>query len=151
MPALKHYKAGFDFWGLALFLIVMLPNFIWFAVPAPHDILRRDSITPLADTAAQAFQIIMATALCFVINTARSKPIKRGYIAGTAVCIALYFAGWAAYYAGITGPAVILDLCLVPCGAFLMFALARKNAIALISAGGFAVCHMIYGIMNFVM
>ncbi len=32
-----NYKIGFDIWGLTLFLAIMLPNFIWFAVPAVND------------------------------------------------------------------------------------------------------------------
>ena len=31
MKPLKQYRFGFDPWGLLLFLLVMLPNFIWFA------------------------------------------------------------------------------------------------------------------------
>ena len=31
MKLLKHYRFGFDPWGLLLFLLVMFPNFIWFA------------------------------------------------------------------------------------------------------------------------
>lgn len=53
---LKKYKLSFDIWGLLLFLIVMIPNFIWFAVPAPNDILRADSITGTIDTAASVCQ-----------------------------------------------------------------------------------------------
>ncbi len=49
MKPLKQYRFGFDPWGLLLFLLVMLPNFIWFAVPAPDDILRVDSATPVVD------------------------------------------------------------------------------------------------------
>lgn len=43
----KKYKIGFDLWGVLLFLIIMIPNFIWFAVSAPNDILRADSITKI--------------------------------------------------------------------------------------------------------
>ena len=32
MKWLTKYRFGFDFWGLILFLIVMLPNFILFAI-----------------------------------------------------------------------------------------------------------------------
>ena len=149
MLTLKHYKIGFDPWGLALFLTVMLPNFIWFALPAPNDILRNESVTPILDSAAQIFQVIMAAALCAVVNAARDRPMRRGYRAGTAACVVLYFAGWAAYYAGIANAAVILDLCLAPCGAFLLFALARKNGIALISTGMFTICHLIFAVVNF--
>ena len=147
---IKNYKLGFDPWGLALFLVIMLPNFLWFALPAPDDVLRIESVTPLVDTIAQGFQVIMAAALCAIVNTTRNKPTKRGDLAAGAVCAALYFTGWTAYYAGIANPAVILDLCLAPCGAFLFFALARKNAFALISAAAFAVCHFIFAMVNFI-
>ncbi len=40
----KEYKLGFDRYGLLLFLLIMLPNFIWFAVPAPNDALRTDAL-----------------------------------------------------------------------------------------------------------
>lgn len=149
MWSLKNYRMGFDPWGLALFLLIMLPNFLWFAFPAPNDALRAESVTPLADAIAQVFQIIMAAALCVVINTARDRPVKREYQAGTAVCAALYLAGWAAYYAGTANAAVILALCLAPCGAFLLFALGRKNGIALVSAGVFTACHLIFATVNF--
>lgn len=146
----KNYRLGFDGWGLGLFLLIMLPNFVWFALPAPNDILRNESATPLLDSFAQVFQIVMAAALCAVVNTARDKPMKRGYRAGTAVCAAVYLAGWTAYYTGIANAVVILILCLAPCGAFLSFALARKNGIALVSGGSFTLCHLAFAIENFI-
>ena len=42
---LKKYKMGFDIWALVLFVVIMIPNIIWFAIPAPNDILRTESIT----------------------------------------------------------------------------------------------------------
>ena len=47
---IKRYKLSFEICGLLLFLIVMIPNFIWFAIPAPNDILRTKSITETVDT-----------------------------------------------------------------------------------------------------
>ena len=47
---LKEYKFGFNIYGLLLFLIIMIPNFIWFAVPAPDDVLRVESVTEMIDT-----------------------------------------------------------------------------------------------------
>ncbi|MDE7171784.1 MAG: hypothetical protein K2O11_07910, partial [Oscillospiraceae bacterium] len=123
--------------------------FIWFAFPAPNDVLRSESATPTVDFVAQVFQIAIAAALCAVVNVTRDKPMKRGYLAGIAACVGLYLAGWAAYYAGIVNAAVILDLCLAPCGAFLIFALGRKNAIALVSAAAFAVGHLLAAVLNF--
>lgn len=149
MWRLKHYRFGFDPWGLGLFLVIMLPNFVWFALPAPNDVLRGESVTPLLDTIAQALQAVLTAALCVVVNITRDRPMRRGYLVGITVCVAVYLAGWAAYYVGIVGFAVVLTLCLAPCGAFLLFALARKNGPALLSAGGFTACHLIFAMVNF--
>lgn len=55
----KKYKFGFDIWGMIVFLIIMLPNFIWFAVPAPNDILRTESITVIIDAIGSICQVLM--------------------------------------------------------------------------------------------
>ena len=36
---LKKYRIGFDIFVLLLFLLIMIPNFIWFTVLVPNDIL----------------------------------------------------------------------------------------------------------------
>ena len=56
---LKEYKFGFNIYGLLLFLIIMIPNFIWFAVPAPNDVLRTESVTEVIDTIASVCQVLM--------------------------------------------------------------------------------------------
>lgn len=65
---MKKYKFGFDVWGLLLFLIIMIPNFIWFAIPAPNDVLRAESTTKIVDTIGTIFQSIMIAALCVIIK-----------------------------------------------------------------------------------
>lgn len=30
----QKYRFGYDIWGVILFLVIMLPNFLWFALPA---------------------------------------------------------------------------------------------------------------------
>ena len=68
---MKKYRFGFEPWGLLLFLVVMLPNLIWFAVPAPNDILREGPAGGFVDSAASVFQILMAAALCLLVNRER--------------------------------------------------------------------------------
>lgn len=147
----KKYKLRFDFWGALLFLIIMIPNFIWFAVPAPNDILRQESITPIVDTIGSVCQIIFVAALCIVINKERDSIRISPLLISSAVCIGLYFLGWVLYYNGIVNPMVIIYLTLPPCVAFILFALDRKNFIALIPAACFTICHLIYGIANFIL
>ena len=145
----SRYRFGFDIWGLLLFLLVMLPNFIWFAVPAPNDILRTESVTPVVDIIGSVFQVLTVACLCFVIRKERSKFRFSPLVVATTVCIATYYIGWASYYAGITAPWVILLLTLPACLAFILFAIDRKNLPAVVSAFGFTVCHCVFGVVNY--
>ena len=150
MKSLNQYRFGFDPWGLLLFLLVMLPNFVWFAVPAPDDILRADSVTPVVDAIGSVFQVLTVACLCFVIHKDRSKLCLSSLIIATIICVAIYYIGWALYYTANVSPIVILLLTLPPCLAFLLFAADRKNLPAVILAAVFAVCHLVFGVVNFV-
>lgn len=66
------------------------------------------------------------------------------------VCYLLYVASWIAYYNGMTNAIVILGLTIPPCLAFLFFVIDRKNGIALIPVSIFTICHLVYGVVNFI-
>lgn len=148
---LKKYKFGFDISGLVIFLCVMIPNFIWFAFPAPNDILRNESVTAIIDTIGSICQVLFVGFLCVIINKEKNELRFSPLIILTVICIILYFAGWILYYNGITNPLVIFFLTLPPCLAFIFFALDRKNIIAVVPATCFTICHLIYGIVNFIL
>lgn len=147
---LKRYKLGFDIWGFFLFLIIMIPNFIWFAVPAPEDILRANSITETTDAIASVCQVLLVIALCFLVNRNRSGLHITPCIAAVIIFIFLYFVSWAGYYAGTVNTVIILGLTVFPCLAFLFFAIDRKNWIAVVPISVFTACHLIYSIVNFI-
>ena len=146
----KRYKLSFEIWGLLLFLIIMIPNFIWFAIPAPNDILRAKSITEMVDTVASVCQILMIVAICIFRNRESKKLCISPFIIMAAACYLLYVASWIAYYSGMTNVVVILGLTIPPCLAFLFFAIDRKNGIALIPISIFTICHLVYGAVNFI-
>lgn len=145
----KNYKPGFDVGGLIVFLIIMIPNFVWFALPAPNDILRGDSITETVDAAGSVFQFLTIAALCVLIRKER-LALKRGYIIAAGICVLIYYAGWALYYSGLTAPPVIAALTLPPCLALLLYAVGRRNFAAVIFGSIFTLCHLIYGTVNFI-
>lgn len=147
---LKNYKLSFEIWGLLLFLIIMIPNFIWFAIPAPNDILRAKSITEMVDTVASVCQILMIVAISIIRNRESKKLCISPFIIMAATCYLLYVASWIAYYSGMTNVVVILGLTIPPCLAFLFFAIDRKNGIALIPISIFTICHLVYGAVNFI-
>jgi len=145
----KNYKFGFDIWGLILFLFIMLPNFIWFVVPASDDVLRTESVTEIADAIGSVCQVVMVAALCALIHKERKKLSITPLIIGVIGCCLLYYGCWILYYAGMTNAAVVLGMTVVPCLVFLFFALDRKNGIALIPITCFTICHVIFGVANF--
>ena len=150
MNLTNQYRFGFDVWGLILFLLVMLPNFIWFAVPAPNDDLRTESVTPVVDLAASVCQVLTVACLCFVINNKRGKLRFSPLVITAMVCIVIYYAGWVLYYTGNASTWTILMLTIPPCLAFILFATDRKNLPAVLFATVFAVCHLIFAMMNFI-
>ena len=150
MKWLNTYRFGFDVWGLIFFLMVMLPNFIWFAVPAPNDVLRAESVTPVVDIVASVCQVLTVACLCFVIHKERGKLRFSPLVIATMVCVIVYYIGWLLYYTGIVNVWVILLLTISPCLAFILFAADRKNLPAVVFATAFAVCHLIFAIMNFI-
>lgn len=150
MKWVRQYRFSLEGWGLLAFLLVMVPNFIWFAVPAPNDVLRRDSVTPILDGIASVCQVLFAAALCLAANRKRERLRLTPLISAAIACGALYYTAWILYYLGIVNPAVILLLTVPPCLCFLFFALDRKNYIAAVPAAVFAVCHLLCSYMNFI-
>lgn len=146
---LRKYKIGFDFRGLIIFLIIMIPNFIWFFVPAPNDILRSDSVTPHIDMIASICQVLMILCLCIFIRKENIEVKAAIWISIIILFCILYYSSWICYYIGITNLLVIIGLTIFPCFAFLFFAIYRKNAIAIVPLTIFTICHLVYAILNF--
>lgn len=150
MLKLKNYKMGFDVWGLVVFALIMCPNIIWFAFPAVNDVLRNESVTPQIDMIASISQVILVTSLCILINTKKSVPIDKRCLICMIISTFVYYLGWSIYYLENTNAVVILILCIAPCLTFIIFSISRKNIVALVAATVFAICHLIYGIVNFI-
>lgn len=146
---LKKFRLGFDVWALVLFLIIMIPNFIWFTVPAPNDILRQESVTVVVDTIASISQAVMIICLCIVSNKDKAKFRITKLILAAMVCCLLYFFCWILYYFGVVNAGVMFGLAFFPCSAFFVFALDRKNMIAVVPVLIFTICHLIYAVVNY--
>lgn len=147
----EKYKFGFQIWGLVLFLIVMIPNFIWFAIPAPNDVLRATSITPIVDMVASVFQVIMIILLCAIVNKNAIKLCLSKWIFMCLICLALYFISWVLYYFGLVNSIIVLGLTVPPCMVFLLYSIDRKNYVAIVPIIIFTICHLLYGVVNFIL
>ncbi len=147
---LKSYKFGFDIWALLLFVLVMVPNIVWFSFPAPVDVLRVDSVTETLDAVASVLQVMMIAALCLLKRRDAETVHLSPLIILAIACVLLYYVCWVAYYFGVVLAPVLLGLAAFPCAAFISYAADRRNWIALVLACAFSVCHLVFAIANFI-
>ena len=145
---LKKYTFGFDVVALILFMAIMIPNFIWFAVPAPNDILRKPSITPIIDIISSVTQVLMIASLLFIKN----KDFVKLKISPLTVTVTVfymeYITAWIFYFIGIVNIPIFLFLSIAPCMAYLLYAIYRRNFIAVIPTAIFTVCHFIFALVK---
>ena len=138
----RQYRMGFDFWALILFLLIMLPTWLWLAIPAPNDVLRSESLTPVLDGIGTFCQVIFLFLLTTFLNKGRRGLALGPMLLCCLLCTVLYYAGWGLYYAGIVAWPVILLMTLPPCFAFGFWAMHQRCWIALIPIGIFTLCHL---------
>lgn len=148
----REYRIGFDVWGFVLFLLVMLPNFIWFLVPASYDVFRLESQTPEVDVVASFFQVVMVAMICMFIKLdAAPFKLKSPFVLTAGGCCLIYYITWILYYLDFINGPLIIAMCLLPCMAFFFYELDRKNYLSMIPTIGFTICHLIYGLVNHVL
>lgn len=146
---IKNYKFGFDIWALVLFALIMLPNIIWFCVPSQNDILRNESTTQVLDVIVTVFQVIMLATLCMFKNVNAEKIKFSLFFILSTIFGLLYYVCWVLYYANVVYAVVLLGMCILPCCAFVFYALDRKNYFALIPIVVFCILHLTSTVINF--
>ena len=146
---MKNYRVRFMPWALVLFVLIMLPNLTWFAVPSEGDALKQTAELPWLDAVQMIFQAIMIGCLCMLENTA-TKPLRlRSPLIVTALaCCVLYYVSWAAYFCGAVNTLVLLALCLLPSAAFLLYGADRRNMPGVVADVGFTLCHLAVTLMR---
>ena len=104
----------------------------------------------MLDIAASVMQIMAISCICVLINKGAGKVRFTPLVFLSALCVLLYYAGWAIYYCGISSPWVILLMTIPPSVALILYAVDRMNLPAIVLAGGFAVLHLLFAVSNFI-
>ena len=149
MFSYHNYRIGIEWWGLILFLVVMIPNIIWFKVPAPNDIMRQESRTPRVDKFMTVFQAMLIITLILLKNV-KAVSVHPAYIVLIGLSLISYYTGWIIYYRGISNAFIHIVLADAPCLAFILFAVLKKNLPALTSGVLFTATHTYFAVVNFV-
>lgn len=135
-----NYKIGFDLWGFILFAVLMIPNIVYWCLPAFNDL----GGNALLDFIALFFEV---PSIVFLIVMKRKHPERRHlfdslYIM-TAAMVLFYYVAWIVYFCGFNQLNVILFLTVCPCAALLLYELERKNLLALFPTAVFSVLHIV--------
>lgn len=144
---MKKYCFGFDWRGLLLFALIMLPNILWTLLAGEGDLLMRPTATPGLDMAVSICQVLtIAGMLC--LRRRDMPPLK---LMGPLLFVAAYLLMWILYGLGMTHPAVLLGLAVFPCAAILLHLIGRRNIPALLPASLFTVGHAVSTLINFIL
>lgn len=150
----EKYKLGFDFWALILFALIMIPNIVYWCIPAFTDL----NMDGTMDTFARIFQVIGVALLLFMVKKpqeetdgkkeeqTQSKPFFDSLFMTVSLLVLLYYAAWIIYFCAALNTGIILFLAGCPCLALLMFAVERKNYFALAPLAIFSVLHILSAI-----
>ena len=146
----KEYQFGLNVFAIILFVLVMIPNLIWFFVPSQNDVLRNESVTKILDVFGSIFQVFTVAALCAFRNEKAGKLQISLLFITSLLCLLFYYVFWILYYCNYTHAAVLIGLSIFPCASFLLYGKKKKNYIALIPAFVFTVLHSVSTIINFI-
>ena len=144
---MKKYCFGFDWRGLLLFALIMLPNILWALLAGESDLLMRPTATPGLDMAVSICQALtIAGMLC--LRRRDMPPLKT---LGPLLFVAAYLLMWILYGLGMTHPAVLLGLAVFPCAAILLHLIGRRSIPALLPASLFTAGHAVSTLINFIL
>ena len=140
----EKYKWGFDFWALVLFAVLMLPNIIYWCIPEFSD-LGGDGVI---DTFANILQVFGVGLLIFLVQKEGKEKKEKKYFFDSlfmtaSLMLLLYYAAWMIYFFGTLNTGIVLFLAGCPCIALILFAIERKNYIALVPLAIFGVLHIV--------
>lgn len=138
---------SFDWRGLVLFLLIMIPNVIWFTCPAPDDVLRHTTDHKMLDSIMSVTQIAMVVSLC--ISGKQTKQNSWQQYTTILLFVLLYYGCWILYYLTAANTMILWGLTIFPCLAFLLLARAEENRPALFLTILFTICHMANTFLSF--
>ena len=149
MWKLKNYKFGINYLALLIFVLIMIPNLLWMAFPAPYDVLSRQDGAVWLEILVKILQPLMVGSLICLQNREFRKPVKARIFVGICLSYFVYMIGWGFYYLGFSGPVVILTLCIAPSCCFMLEAWGRKYGPGYVLSLLFLIFHTLWGVITF--
>lgn len=151
---IKQYRLGFSLCGLMAFALQELPYLPWALWPPRDNPLAGNTAAYLWLEIAEKVAGILTVALLVLVirKDAVRGVVKDRFFAPAAVCLALYYASWTAYFAGVTnGWLIVIGLTALVPVYYLFVALWLKNRLAVVPCVVFIVVHTATNMINFLL
>ena len=139
----KRYRIGLCGWGLAVYLLQILPNLIWMLWPPENDVLSQNTSPYLGlELSEKISGVLLAAGLILLKRqlSSRNHPVflflSIGFLCG-------YYAAWGCYFAGMVQPwLLVAGLAAMPPLCFAACAVWLRNGLVLFPCALFAVVHV---------
>lgn len=140
MKLFKSYKWGIDFLGVLLTALLLLPNIVYWCIPAFGGLDGQKTLAVFA----YIFAVIGIAALIALEHKER-PPFAYFTLPGTLtwLFLLLSYVAWIFFYCGFQNVAVALFLAACPGVSFVSFAFARKNYPAAVPAALYTFLHFL--------
>lgn len=136
-----EYAWGFSWRGLIVFLLVMLPNVLYFWLPAPE--MKGKSRGPKVLTYLEHGSQAVFLLFLILLTTPEESPIQSPYVVWMGVLLAMYYLLWGFFFAKRMSLPVWLGLAVFPVAYFMLAELWLHIHIALIPTAIFGIAHLI--------
>lgn len=141
---IRNYRPGFEICGFILAVAILLPNLIWYYIPAPVDPLRDTvSYTSPIGIATTVLRLLAALTATFTVNLDSRAP---HFGAASIIILAfggMYYVGWLLYYMGVASYVAVV---FVTIPAFIMLttlAIDRSNIFSLVLCIAYGSVHAV--------
>jgi hypothetical protein len=133
---------GFSWKGFVIFLLPMLPNILYFALPkrdGSETVLNKHLVLDLIEHGSQAIFI----GLLILLVSKKVSEIKSIYVIGIAIVLISYYVCWVAYYTIGRSFIMLMAMAILPVVYFILAELWLHNYPAIVPTLVFGIVHSI--------
>ncbi|HBG10338.1 MAG: hypothetical protein ACOX46_12120 [Limnochordia bacterium] len=148
----RRVRVGFSRFGFLVVVLQALPNVLWALFPPAQNVLSRNSSEIVVlEYGEHILGVSIVIMLLFLVSREQVEAaLPKGIPAVLSLAaIALYWAGWACYYAGVQNDFIVYSLVVLPPLSFFCAGLAKRVAVISVTSLIFLVFHCAVTLENF--
>ncbi len=141
---IRNYRPGFELSAFVLSIAILLPNLIWYFIPAPTDLLRNNvSFTSPLGVASTVLRLLAMLTAILLINLESREP---HFGVGSIIVLAfggMYYVGWLLYYMSVAGYVAVVFVTLPAIVMLTTLAIDRSNLFSLLFCIAYGCVHAV--------